>query len=130
MDILLAGIRVVTASLSVPFFLKKGRRQVLLAQENSQSTDTDDIYRSSSENADNSNNAFNVNFNNANVNNNNKNNTSRVRAVCAFSENCKAVIYSYSGNSMNTRVCRIRAEQENFFFPLCSSASPLMNRIN
>ena len=59
MDILLAGIRVVTAFLSVPFFLKKGRRQVLLAQENSQSTDTDDIYWSSSENADNSNNAFN-----------------------------------------------------------------------
>lgn len=100
MNILLAGIRVATASLSVPFFLKKGRRQALLVQEGSQSTDTDDIHRSSSENAGNSNNAFNVNFNNGNVNNNNKNNTNRVRAVCAFSRNCKAVTYSYPGNRL------------------------------
>ncbi len=36
---------------------------------------------SASENADNTNNAWNVNFNNGNVNNNNKNNNNNVRCV-------------------------------------------------
>jgi len=39
------------------------------------------LYWSSSPNANNSNNAWNVNFNNGNVNNNNKNNSNYVRLV-------------------------------------------------
>lgn len=106
MDVILAGIGTVTTFLSVPFFLKKGRRQAFLVQESSQRTNTDDIYWSSSENENNSDNAFNVNFNNANVNNNNKSNTNRARAVCAFSRSSKAMTCSHPGDSKGIQVCR------------------------
>lgn len=117
---ILAGIRAVTTFLSVPFFLKKGRRQAFLGQESSQRTNTDDICWSSSENEDNSNNAFNVNFNNANVNNGNKDNACWVRAVCAFSMDSKAVTYSYPGDSKDIQVCRIRTGLKSVFAPCVS----------
>lgn len=120
MDMILAGIRAVKASRSVPFFLKKGRRQAFLVQESLQRTNTDDIYWSSSENVNNSNNAFIVNFNNANVNNDNKNNSHRVRAVCAFSKNCNTAVHSYPGNSMDTPVCMVKNGKKIFLPPLVS----------
>ena len=55
------------------FFYKLEKCKVYLAASNN--------YWSSTPNADNSNNAWNINFNNGNENNNNKNNNNNVRCV-------------------------------------------------
>ena len=51
------------------------------AQEQAERVCAASNYWSSTTNANNTNNAWNVNFNNGNVNNNNKNNNNRARAV-------------------------------------------------